>query len=71
MRMLADAGVFHEFDVSPDGQRFLLGMRIGEPKAPPPTVILNGTAALEEVMTCEIRTEHRPRASVVRTILDD
>jgi serine/threonine protein kinase len=46
-RMLADASVFHEFDVSPDGQNFLVGTVIGEPTAPPPTVILNWTAALK------------------------
>ena len=28
----------HEFDVSPDGQRFLIGTLIAEPTAPPPTV---------------------------------
>jgi Tol biopolymer transport system component len=38
---------FHEFDVSHDGQRFLIGTRIGEPTAPPPTVILNWTALLK------------------------
>jgi hypothetical protein len=32
-------------DVSPDGQRFLIGTLIGESKAAPPTVILNWTAA--------------------------
>jgi eukaryotic-like serine/threonine-protein kinase len=39
---------FHEFDVSLDGQRFLIGTRIGEPSGPPPTVILNWTAALRK-----------------------
>jgi serine/threonine protein kinase len=38
---------FHEFDVSHDGQRFLIGTRIGEPTAPPPTVILNWTALMK------------------------
>jgi hypothetical protein len=47
-RMLADASVFHEFDVSLDGQRFLIGTLIGDPKAPPPTVILNWTAELKK-----------------------
>jgi Tol biopolymer transport system component len=37
----------HEFDVSPDGQRFLIGTLIGEPTAPPPTVILNWTSLLK------------------------
>jgi serine/threonine protein kinase len=47
-RMLAWTTTFHEFDVSPDGQRFLIGMVIGESKAPPPTVILNWTADLKK-----------------------
>jgi hypothetical protein len=42
--MMADANVFHEFDVSPDGQHFLVGTLIGESTAPPPSVILNWTA---------------------------
>ncbi len=41
-------GSTHEFDVSPDGKRFLIGTLIGEPTAPPPTVILNWTAALKK-----------------------
>ena len=40
-KMLALYGSVHEFDISPDGQRFLIGTLIGEPTAPPPTVILN------------------------------
>jgi len=36
-----------KLDVSPDGQRFLIGTMICEPKAPPPTVILNWTAELK------------------------
>jgi Tol biopolymer transport system component len=47
-RMMADANVFHEFDVSPDGQHFLVGTLIGESTAPPPSVILNWTAALKK-----------------------
>ncbi|HBB87995.1 MAG TPA: hypothetical protein DC047_10305 [Blastocatellia bacterium] len=47
-RMLAWITNFHEYDISPDGQRFLIGTLIGEPKAPPPTVILNWTAALKK-----------------------
>ena len=39
---------FREFDVSPDGQRFLIGTRIGEPTASPPTVILNWTALVRK-----------------------
>ena len=47
-RMLSWGTNFHEFDVSPDGQRFLIGTRIGEPTAPPPTVILSWTALLKK-----------------------
>jgi serine/threonine protein kinase len=47
-RMMADANVFHEFDVSPDRQHFLVGTLIGESTAPPPSVILNWTAALKK-----------------------
>ena len=39
---------FHEFDVTPDGQRFLIGTLIGETKAAPPTVILNWSAILKK-----------------------
>ena len=47
-RMLSWLGNFHEFDVSPDGQRFLIGTRIGETTAPPPTVVLNWTALVKK-----------------------
>ena len=47
-RMLASIGSFHEFDVSPDGQRFLIGTLIGDSKAAPPTVILNWTALIKK-----------------------
>jgi len=46
-RMLAWTTNFHEFDVTTDGQRFLIGTLIGEPKAPPLTVILNWTTELK------------------------
>ncbi|MEQ1763466.1 MAG: hypothetical protein ABL984_10015 [Pyrinomonadaceae bacterium] len=47
-RMLElEGGLYHEYDVSPDGQRFLIGSLIGEPNAQPPTVILNWTALLK------------------------
>jgi len=46
-RMLAWVGNFHEFDVSPDGQRFLIGSLIGESKAPPPTFIWNWPSLLK------------------------
>jgi len=47
-RMLLQFATFHEFDVTPDGQRFLVGTRIGEPTAQSPTVILNWTALLKK-----------------------
>ena len=47
-RMLTWALNVHELDVSPDGQRFLIGTVIGEPTAPAPTVILNWTAAVNK-----------------------
>jgi eukaryotic-like serine/threonine-protein kinase len=37
----------HEYDVSPDGQKFIVGTRIGAPTAPPPTIILNWQALLK------------------------
>jgi Tol biopolymer transport system component len=47
-RMMAHIINFHEFEVSPDGQRFLIGTLIGETKAAPPTVILNWSAILKK-----------------------
>ena len=41
-------GLFREFAVTPDRQRFLVGTLIGEPKSANPTVILNWTAALKK-----------------------
>ena len=43
-----EGGIFHEYDVSPDGQRFLIGTLVGDTKAAPPTVILNWTADLKK-----------------------
>jgi len=40
--------IYHEYDVSPDGQKFLIGTLIGDTKAAPPTVILNWTAMLKK-----------------------
>jgi serine/threonine protein kinase len=48
-RMLMWFGNVHEYDVSPDGQRFLIGTLVGESKAAPPTVILNWTADLKKL----------------------
>ena len=41
-------GTAHEFDVSPDGQRFLIGTLVGDSKVPPPTVILNWPALVKK-----------------------
>jgi hypothetical protein len=37
-----------KYDVTPDGQRFLVGILIGESKAAPPMVILNWAADLKK-----------------------
>ena len=47
-RMLGWFGNAHEYDVSPDGQNFLIGTLLGDTKAAPPTVILNWTAKLQK-----------------------
>ena len=47
-RMQARSRLFHEYDVTTDGQRFLIGTLIGESKATPATVILNWTADLNK-----------------------
>ena len=47
-RMLMWFGNFHEYDVSPDGQRFLIGTLVGDTKAAPPTVILNWLAEVKK-----------------------
>ena len=46
-RMLGHGVSTHELDVSPDGQRFLIGTLVGDSKASPPTVILNWTSLLK------------------------
>ncbi|PYS99691.1 MAG: hypothetical protein DMF63_10220 [Acidobacteria bacterium] len=47
-RTLGLFGATHEFDVSRDGQKFVIGTLIGEPTARPPTVILNWTSLLKK-----------------------
>jgi serine/threonine protein kinase len=42
-----EGAIFREYDVSPDGQRFLIGTLVGDTKAQPPTVILNWPAELK------------------------
>jgi serine/threonine protein kinase len=48
--------IFHEYDVSPDGQRFLIGTLVGDTKAAPPTVILKLAGGLE-AMTPHVGVE--------------
>jgi len=43
-----EGSIYHEYDVSPDGQKFLIGTLIGDTKAAPPTIILNWTAMLKK-----------------------
>ncbi|HEY5839641.1 MAG TPA: protein kinase [Pyrinomonadaceae bacterium] len=43
-----EGAIFREYDVTGDGQRFLIGTRIGDTTVPPPTVILNWTALLKK-----------------------
>jgi hypothetical protein len=47
-RTLSTITAFHEYDVSQDGQRFVIGTLIGEAKAAPPTVIMNWPALLKK-----------------------
>jgi Tol biopolymer transport system component len=47
-RTLSNVGSVHEFDISPDGERFLIGTLVGESTAPPPTVILNWPELLKK-----------------------
>lgn len=43
-----EGAIFHEYDVSADGQKFLIGTIMGDSKAPSPTLILNWTALLKK-----------------------
>ena len=43
-----EGAIFHEYDVSSDGQQFLVGTLIGDTKFPPPTVIMNWTALMKK-----------------------
>jgi serine/threonine protein kinase len=47
-RTVYQYGLFQEFDVSPDRQRFVIGTLIGEPKSANPTVIMNWTALVKK-----------------------
>jgi Tol biopolymer transport system component len=46
--MTLEHSTYHEYDVSPDGQRFVVGTLVGDPNAAPPTVIMNWTALLKK-----------------------
>jgi Tol biopolymer transport system component len=46
-RTLNIFGVYSEFDVTPDGKRFLVGSAIGDATSPPPIVTLNWNAGLQ------------------------
>lgn len=49
IRTLAlEGAIYHEYDISPDGQRFLIGTVIGDTNAPNPTLILNWPALLKK-----------------------
>lgn len=45
---LSHYGISHEYDVSPDGQKFLIGVALNDTHNPAPTVILNWQAALKK-----------------------
>lgn len=47
-RMLGRVGSVAEFDVTPDGQRFIIGTLVGDRTAPQPTVILNWPALVNK-----------------------
>ena len=49
-RMLAVASVFHEFDVTADGQRFLIGTLIGDTKISAAKNNLELARSFEEVV---------------------
>ncbi len=47
-RTMSHYGLSHEYDVTPDGQKFLVGIAVGDARKPAPTVILNWTAELKK-----------------------
>jgi hypothetical protein len=47
-RTLSRYGISHEYDVTADGQRFLIGTMVGDTSAPPPSVIVNWAAGLKK-----------------------
>ena len=46
MRMLPTPSVIRDYDISTDGQRFLIGTALGDARATPATIILNWAAGL-------------------------
>jgi Tol biopolymer transport system component len=46
MRMLPTQSVIRDYDISLDGQRFLIGTALGDARATPATIILNWTGGL-------------------------
>jgi Tol biopolymer transport system component len=47
-RTLSRYGISHDYDVTADGQRFLIGTMVGDTSAPPPSVIVNWAAGLKQ-----------------------
>jgi Tol biopolymer transport system component len=47
-RTMSHYGLSHEYDVTPDGQRFLVGIAVGDSRKPAPTVLLNWQAELKK-----------------------
>jgi hypothetical protein len=56
MRMLPTQSVIRDYDISPDGQRFLIGTALGDARDTPATIILNGRPGWEN--NFELRTSN-------------
>ena len=48
VHVLSRFNISHEYDVSPDGQRFLIGTLVGDAKAAPASIMVNWTASLKK-----------------------
>ena len=46
MRMLPAQSVIRDYDISPDGQQFIIGTAMGDARSTPATIILNWTAGI-------------------------
>ena len=46
MRMLPTQSVIRDYDISPDGQRFIIGTAMGDARSTPATIILNWSAGI-------------------------